>query len=292
MAELLKIDSIDVPTERNGRLFFIKRAADQDQGVLCVRKSHGGADEVLVDPNHLSADHTVSVLLEAVSEDGTLVAYGLRQGGEDEITVHLRDVDKHADLPDVLPKANYFDIAIKPDKSGLYYSRGGKAPRVFYHALGTDPAKDAMIFGEGYGADKIIIADLSEGGRYLIIHVLHGSAADKTEIYAQDLQSHGPIKPIVNDIPARFFGQVGGDTLFVQTNWNAPKNRMLAIDLQNPARENWKEVVPESAAVIDSLALAGGVWWLSTMKTPVRASGFSMRTGSICATWRFPPSAP
>ncbi len=258
VAELLKIDSIDVPTERNGRLFFLKRAAEQDQGVLYLRKSRGGADEVLVDPNPMSTDHTVSVLLDAVSDDGALIAYGLRQGGEDETTVHLLDVDKHTELPDVLPKANYFDIAIKPDKSGLYYSRGGKAPRVFYHALGTDPAKDQLIFGEGYGPDKIIVADLSEGGRYLIIHVAHGAAGDQTEIYWQDLQAHGPIKPIVNDVAARFIGQVGGDTLFVQTNWKAPKNRILAIDLKNPARENWKEVVPESSAVIDSLALANG----------------------------------
>lgn len=254
---LMKIDTIDVPTERNGRLFFIKRRADQDQGVLFVRNS-GGADEVLIDPNPMSADHTVSVLFDAVSDDGTLLAYGLRHGGEDETTVHLLDVDKRAPLPDVLPKANYFDIAIKPDKSGLYYSRGGNAPRIFYHAFGTDPAHDQLVFGEGYGADKIIIADLSEGGRYLVIHVLHGSAADKTEIYAQDLQAQGPIKPIVNDVPARFFGQVGGDTLYVQTNWKAPKNRILAINLQNPARENWKDVIPESAAVIDSLALAHG----------------------------------
>jgi prolyl oligopeptidase len=124
--------------------------------------------------------------------------------------------------------------------------------------VGTDPAKDQLIFGEGYGADKIIIADLSEGGRYLIIHVLHGSAGDQTDVYAQDLQAHGPIKPIVNDIPARFFGQVGNHTLYVQTNWKAPKSRILAIDLQNPGRENWKEVVPEGSAVIDSLALAHG----------------------------------
>jgi prolyl oligopeptidase len=140
----------------------------------------------------------------------------------------------------------------------MYYSRGGEAPRVYYHRFGEDPGKDRLVFGEGYGPDKIIVADLSEGGRYLIIHVVHGSAADKTEIYSQDLQAQGPIQPIVNDVAARFTGQVGGDTLFVQTNWKAPKNRILAIDLRNPARENWKEVVPETSSVIDSMALAGG----------------------------------
>jgi prolyl oligopeptidase len=257
VAGLLKIDSIDVPRERNGRLFFVKRAAEQDQGVLYMRKS-GEADEVLVDPNSLSPDHTVSALFEDISEDGALVAYALRQGGEDETTIHLLNVDKHTELPDVLPKARYFNFVIKPDNSGLYYSRGGKAPRVYYHAFGAGPAEDQEIFGEGYGPDKVVTADLSEGGRYLILHVWYGSAGDQTEIYWQDLQAHGPIKPIVNDLAARFVGQVGGDTLFVQTNWKAPKNCILAIDLKNPARENWKEVVPESSSVINRLALAGG----------------------------------
>jgi prolyl oligopeptidase len=258
MAELLKIDSINVPVEENGRLFFSKRRADQDQGILYVRKSRGGADEVLVDPNPMSADHTVSVNFEAASDDGTLVAYSLRQGGEDETTIHLLNVDKHTELPDVLPKAVYFTLSIKPDNSGLYYARSGKGPRVYYHPMGSDPAQDPMIFGEGYGPDKIISSDLSEGGRFLILHVLYGSAMNQTEIYWQDLQGHGPIRPLMNDVAARFLGQVGGDTLFVRTNWKAPKNRILAIDLKSPARENWKEVIPESSSVIEGLALAGG----------------------------------
>jgi len=258
VAALLKIDRLDVPTERNGRLFFTNRRADQEQAVLYARKAPKAPDEVLVDPNPLSSDHTVSVTLEAESDDGTLVAYGLRQGGKDEVTVHFLDVDKHTELTDVLPEALYSAIAIKPDKSGLYYAREGKTPRVFYHAMSTDAAKDQLIFGGGLGEDKGLGVELSEGGRYLIIHVWHGSAADQTEIYEQDLQAPGPIKPIVNDIVARFSGQVGGDTLFVQTNWKAPKNRILAIDLRNPARETWQEVVPESSSAIDSLALAGG----------------------------------
>ncbi len=255
---LLKVASIDVPQERNGRMFFLKRSVDQDQAVLCVRKSAGGEDEVLLDPNPLSADHTVSVTLEDISEDGTLIAYGLRHGGEDEVAIHLLDVDKRADLPDVLPKALYDSISIQPDKSGVYYARGGSAPRAFRHALGTDPASDPLVFGENLGPDKIIETDVSEDGRYLIIHVSYGSAQDVTEIYAQDLQSKGPLQPVIKDVHARFLGQAGGDTLFVLTNWNAPRERVLAIDLKNPTRENWKEIIPEGPSVIDSMALAGG----------------------------------
>ena len=259
LTELMKVETIDVPTERNGKYFFKRRSVAQDQGVLYMRVGADGKDEVLVDPNPLSPDRNISVGLEDVSKDGMLVAYSLRHGGEDETTVHLLEVSTRTELPDQLPKRRYFTFSIKPDKSGLYYSwakAGG--PRVNYHAMGGDPAKDREVFGHGYGPDKIIVCDLSEDGRYLTIHVLHGAAADRTEIYYQDLEKQGPLHPLVNDIPARFFGEVGGSQVFLQTNWKAPNGRVLEADLGNPARENWREIVPESDAAIESFSLAGG----------------------------------
>jgi prolyl oligopeptidase len=162
-------------------------------------------------------------------------------------------------LPDQLPKRRYFTFSIIPDKSGLYYSWAkADGPRLSYHAMGSDPTKDREVFGQGYGPDKGIVCNLSEDGRYLTIHVIHGSAADRTEIYYQDLQKQGPIRPLVNDIPARFFGEVAGSRVFLQTNWKAPNGRVLEADLGNSARENWREIVPESDAAIESFSLAGG----------------------------------
>ena len=163
------------------------------------------------------------------------------------------------ELPDQLPKRLYFTFSIKPDKSGLYYSWAeADGPRVSYHAMGSDPAKDREVFGQGYGPDKIIGCDLSEDGRYLTIHVFYGAAADRTEIYYQDLEKQGPMLPLVNDIPARFLGEVGGSQIFLQTNWKAPKGRVLEADLGHSERENWREIVPESDAAIESFSLAGG----------------------------------
>ena len=264
LTELIKVETIDVPLERNGKYFFKRRAADQDQGVLYMRAGPEGKDEVLVDPNPLSPDKNISVGFEDVSKDGTLVAYSLRHGGEDETTVHLLDVSTRTELPDQLPKRLYFTFSIKPDKSGLYYSWAApEGPRLNYHAMGSDPAKDREIFGKGYGPDKIIECDLSEDGRYLTVTVFYGSASERTEVYFQDLEKQGPISPLVNDIPARFFGVVGGDHIFLHTNWQAPKGRILEADLGNPARENWREIVPESDAAIESLSLAGGKLFVS-----------------------------
>jgi prolyl oligopeptidase len=275
LTELMKIESISVPRERHGRYFYSKRLPDQDLFVSYVREGLQGKEEVLLDPHPLSSDHTTNAFVEEVSEDGTLVGYGIRRGGEDEVTYKFRNVNTLQDLPDQLPKARYFGGAIKPDKTGFYYSRLDKeGPRVYYHALGADPAGDTEVFGKGYGLDKIIEVALSEDGRYLVLTVMHGSAADQTEIYYQDVAAGGPIKTLINDIPARFFGELGGHQLFLHTNWKAPKGRILAVDLENPARDRWREVVPEGDSAIESLNLAGGellVSYLENASTRIKA---------------------
>ncbi len=259
LGELLKVDTVGTPIERGGRYFFSKRLAAQDLSVLYMRKGLAGQDEVLVDPHPMSPDHRTSVGFSGVSENGTLLAYSVRLGGADEISVRFMDVDSRKDLADTLPAARYFGIALKPDKSGFYYTRMDKqGPRVRYHAMGTDVAKDAEIFGKGYGPEKIIYCELTEDGRYLGIVVLHGSSADRTEIYLQDVAKQGPLVTVVNDIEARFIPAVAGDNLLLQTNWKAPKSRVLSVALSNPRREDWKEVIAESDAAIENVDVAAG----------------------------------
>jgi prolyl oligopeptidase len=259
VSELLKIDTIGVPREHGGRYFFTKRLADQDLPVLYVRKGAAGKDEVLLDPHPLSPDHRTSVNLLDVTEDGKLIAYGVRQGGEDELTVKFLDVDTRKDLPDVLPRARYQGVAVKNDRKGVFFSRQEKeGPRVYYHRLGSDPARDEKLFGDGYGPEKGLGVGLSENNRWLLMVVSHGSAATKTEVYVRDLSAKGPVVPIVNDIEARFSPDIAGDTMYLQTNWQADNGRVLAVDLKSPARDRWKEVVPAGKSAIQGVSTVGG----------------------------------
>ena len=277
LGELLKTDTIGVPQQAAGRLFFSKRRAEEQLPILYMREGHDGEDVVLVDPHPLSDDHTTSVTMLDVSPDGTLLAYGVRQGGEDEVAVKLLDVDTRQELPDQLPRARYFGVSLLPDNSGFYYSRhGAEGSRVYLHHLGSSVNDDVKIFGDAYGPGEIVYPSVSEEGKYLILHVIYGSAAKKTEIYFQDLAKNGPITPVVNDLDASFFGQAAGDRLFMRTNWNAPKGRILAVDLTNPAREHWREIIPESSAVIDDVTLAGErivVTYLKQVRSVVKVFG-------------------
>ncbi|HEY8152394.1 MAG TPA: S9 family peptidase, partial [Vicinamibacteria bacterium] len=130
LTELIKVDVVSVPFVRGGRFFYSKRAPDQEQAILYVRTGEGAA-EVLVDPHGLSAEHAISANFQDVSPDGRLLAYGLRQGGQDEIEVHFMDVDSRREV-ESLPKARYSGIAIAADKASVYYSRlTPEGPRVY-----------------------------------------------------------------------------------------------------------------------------------------------------------------
>jgi len=258
ISQLLKIDTIGVPIARGGRYFFSKRRADQNQGVIYVRNGLAGKDEVLIDPNTMSADQTTSVGIQDISEDGKLLAYSVRQGGEDEVTVKLLEVDTRNELPDHLAKGR-IGVSLKPDKSGFYYSRftNGVGGRIFYHAMGTDVMRDAEVFGKGYGPEVGVGAQVSPDGHYLFLEASHGSAGDKTELFFQDLKTNGPITTIVNDINAGFQTDVANDHLYLLTNWNAPNRHIFDVDLKKPTRENWKEIVREGKSVITGVSAVG-----------------------------------
>lgn len=259
LTDLMKVDALGLPRERNGYYFFAKRRADQDLYVLYKRKGLQGADEVLVDPHALSADHSTSVGLMGISQDGSLAAYSIRTGGQDEVTVHFIDTETRKELPDQLPKANYFGLSIQLDNRGVYYSHTTPdGPRVYHHVMGSAVVTDAEIFGKGFGPDKIIGAGLSEDGHDLLIEVVYGSGSTRSEIYFQDVEKGGPVKPVVNDLDYNFNGQIEGGALYVTTNWKAPKWHVFRVDLQNPARDAWKEIIPESDAAISNVDLVGG----------------------------------
>src|SRR5215469_1083203 len=162
LEKLLKIDTITPPLERGGRYFFYKRRADQNQPVVFLRDGFKGKDEALIDPNTMSSDLATSVRLMDVSNDGKLLLYGVRHGGEDEVSISTFDVDARRDLADNLPRARYYGLAINSDKSGVYYSRSTDGvPGLCYHRLASDSAGDAQIFGKGLGKSDVVRPSLS-----------------------------------------------------------------------------------------------------------------------------------
>jgi prolyl oligopeptidase len=258
LMEMYHHDSMSSPGEEGGYYFFYKKGADQDLSSIYRRKGATGADELLIDPLPMSADHTTSVVFEDIATDGSLMLYGVRRGGEDETEIHVLDVNHHRDLPDVLPRALYAGTSWKKDKSGFYYSLGRRdtGKRIYFHALGSDPAKDAMVFGEGYGPETWLSPYASEDGKYFMVDVQAGWATN--ELFIRNANEDGPFHPLITGIKAHFQPQFAGDFLIVETDWQAPHKRMLKIDLRDPKPEKWQEIVPAAEDAIEGFSVIGG----------------------------------
>ncbi len=266
--ELLTVDVVEQPVARGGRYFFRKREADQDQHVLYVREGVDGEDRVLVDPHEMDPDHETSVQLLEVSEDGSLLAYGVREGGEDEVTPRFLDVESGDPEGTELPKGRYFGVEIAPGNDVVYYARvvEEEGPRVFRHEMGTPVGDDEVVFGRDYGPDKIISPFVTPDGRYLGLMVFHGAGASQTELHYRDLEAGGPVRTVVEDVEAQFYPGYGDGQLYLRTDWKAPNGRVLKVSMDDPSRENWTEVVPESDAVVEGMTLAGGKLFVNRLR--------------------------
>ncbi|MDA2925150.1 prolyl oligopeptidase family serine peptidase [Acidobacteria bacterium AH-259-L09] len=256
LEKLFRVDFQSAPKVRNGRYFFRRQSAKQDQGVIVVREGVDGPERVLVDPMTLSPDGSVSARIMNVTPDGRILAWAKRKGGEDEAEVFFLDVKTGQPLADRLPRGVYYSVFVLPDKSGFLYSRRrAEGMRVLEHRFGAPTEEDRELFGAGIPDDKIIWIQFSEDGRFVAAFVVDGL---RSHVYVLDRSASSEFQPLITDIAARFVGRFGGHTLFLKTTWNAPNGRVLAIDLENPSRENWREVIPSSKdSVIMGMRPAG-----------------------------------
>ena len=295
LIELERVDSYSVPTERKGKYFFTKRLASENQASIYVRKGLRGADERLVDATKLSEDQNTSVNISSISDDGTRMIYGVREGGADETVLHVLDVEKHSELADVLPRARYSGVAITPDKQGVYYARLETAGTVVYfHEFGQPVDSDQVVFGKKFGDEtfgpmELISASITQNGRYLIISVAHGVPAKRVDVYAKDLRvADGPIKPIIHGIDNRFMAENYGDDLYVLSDNQAEKSRVVKVSLADPAPEHWQTIVPEGKDVISNSSIVGGKLFVTGLHDVVPQTRIFTLDGKPAGTITYP----
>ena len=267
MEQLLEIGNLGETQVGGDYYFHTRRDGKQNQPVLYVRKGVDGKDEVLVDANQLSEDGTTALDWWHVSHDGKLVAYGTSESGSEMSTLHVIETATHKLLPDTIARTRAASIAWKPDNSGFYYTRYPKKGEVaegqemynrhvFYHALGSDPASDPLIFGEGRDPQDWPGIFLSNDGRWLSIMVEQGWS--KNEVYLKDVQTNAAPVPVATGKNFLYFAQPYNGDLYILTNEDSPRYRVFKTPIATPTREHWREIIPQSDAVLTSVDVIGG----------------------------------
>jgi prolyl oligopeptidase len=269
LKEIWNFERWGAPEKHGAGWFFTHNDGLQNQSVLFMTTDPEKPARVMLDPNALSADGTVAFKGAGYSDDGKLMAYGLSEAGSDWETWHVREVASGKDLPDQLRWAKFTGASWRKDGSGFYYS-GFKATdagqslkaqsqyhTVFFHKLGTAEAQDTNIYTRTDEPDWFVGAQVTDDGRYLIVTANHGTDVKNTLLVA-DLAADAAVKPVIAEPHANytFIGNIGS-TLYVQTDDDAPRYRVVAIDLAKPEREHWRSVVAESADTLDGATLVG-----------------------------------
>ena len=268
LSQLLSIGTVSAPQVGGDHYFYTRREGTQNQPVLYVREGVHGSDRPLVDVNQLASDGTVALDWWFPSDDGKYVAYGTSASGSEESTLHVIEAASGKALPDVIERTRFASLAWKKDNSGFYYTRHpkkGEVPageevyhvKVFYHAMGSDPAQDPLIFGQGRDPQDIPQISLpDDDDRYLLITVFEGWA--KSEMYLQDLKAATAPVEITTGKNFLYSGEIFQGKLYIVSNEDAPRYRVLVADAAAAKRENWKEIIPQSDAVLQNLSVTGG----------------------------------
>jgi prolyl oligopeptidase len=265
------------PFHKASRYFFFKNDGLQNQAVLYKQESLTGAPAVLLDPNLLASDGTVALSTLAVSEDGRLLAYGTSASGSDWEEFRVRDVATGADLPDHLRWIKFSGASWTKEGAGFFYSRypepGDKAltdvnrfQRLYYHRLGTDQAQDVLVYERPDQPDWGMNATVTDDGRYAVLHIWLGTDR-RNRVYYLDLKDakhpriKGEVVRLLDDFDAsyNFIGN-DGPVFYFLTDLEAPRKRVIAIDSRHPERARWRELIPQTADVLDGVAIIHDVF--------------------------------
>jgi len=279
LTKLWNFERYGVPFKQGGRYFFTKNDGLQNQAVLHTLASLDAAPGVLLDPNTLSADGTVAMTAYAVSDDGSLVAYGLATAGSDWQEYKVRDVRTRQDLPDHVKWVKFSRASWTKDGKGFFYSRYDEPSeaakltktnyfhKLYYHRLGTQQSEDRLVYERPDHQDWNFYGTVTDDGRYLVIGASQGSARKNRVLY-QDLQTPGtPVVELLMELDAEYiFIDNDGPRFWFKTDLTAPRGRVIAIDITRPERSQWKEIIPEGQDALVNVATVNHTFIASYLK--------------------------
>mgnify|MGYP002630995509 CR=1 FL=1 len=300
MTRLWDYERFSSPSFKNGRYFWYYNDGLMNQSVLYTADDPMAEGRILLDPNSLSEDGTVALSGTYVNEDATTLVYAVSDAGSDWKSFHLLDIETGEKLPDQLSNIKFSGATWAKDGSGFWYSAYAeadtedleavnRAPKLYWHALGTEQADDVVVYERPDDPDWSFGSSRTEDGRY---HIIHGSKGTepKNQLMYRDLQGSGDVVELIMEFDA-YYQVLGNDgpLWYVETDLDAPKGRVVAIDIRKPERSMWKEVLPESEDKLRSVSLFGNKMVVSTLHDVTsRVRVLDLKSGKEVSTVELP----
>lgn len=267
LTELWNYEKVGTPFIEGDYTYFYKNNGLQNQYVV-YRKKGDAEPEIFLDPNTFSKDATTSLGTLSFSKNGKTAAYSISEGGSDWRKIIVMDAETKTIKEDTLVDVKFSGISWYKNE-GFYYSSYDKPKgsqlsaktdqhKLYYHKLGTSQKKDKVIFG-GIPSEKhrYVGGYLTEDNRYLVITASTSTSGNK--LFIKDLSKQkSKLVAILNDVKSdTYVIDNRGSKLYLQTNLDAPNQKIITVDAKNPTPENWKDFIPETENVLSPTTGAG-----------------------------------
>ena len=268
LTELWNYERYGTPFKRGKQYFFYKNNGLQNQSVLYTLPDLEAEPRILIDPNVFSDDGTIALRSIAISNDGAYIAYGLSTSGSDWVEWKVRRIDTGEDLSDRIQWVKFSGVAWTHDNQGFFYSRYDEPDetnkleavnyyqKLFYHQLGTSQSDDILIYERRDQKEWGFSGDVTDDGRYLIISVWRGTDPKNLIFYKDLANPDTSVVELVSEFEAEFSFIDNENTLFwFRTDLDAPKGRLIAIDITQSTPTHWQEIIPESTNAMQSVGV-------------------------------------
>ena len=268
LTQLVNYERYSMPSKEHGRYIYSKNDGLQNQSVIYMQETLDGEPTVLLDPNKLSDDGTVSLGGISLSNDGKYMAYTIQRSGSDWVEIYVKDMATLELLPDHIEwakftgaswyKDGFFYAAYDRPESGKEFSNVNENHKIYYHKLGTPQEQDELFYHNPAQPRYFHQVDLTEDEHYMFLFE-SGQGAGST-LWIRDMQDpKGKFVQIAFDMDYQYNPiDVIDDVLYIFTNYNSPKGRICKMSAKTPQMENWVDVIPESDNVIAGINLAKG----------------------------------
>ncbi len=267
LTELWDYPKVSAPLKRGQYYFQLRNTGLQNQDVLFSMENFADQGRTLLDPNALSEDGTVALTDWQVSKQGSFLAYATSASGSDWLTWRIRRVTEGVDLPDVIEWSKFSTAAWLPDESGFFYARYDEPTeghayesvnyyqKLYLHNVGEAQSQDKLIYHrpdqKEWGFDPIV----SHDGHYLVMHVWQGTDV-RNRLFYLDLQKQSEMIELISNLEANYqFVGNDGPRIYLRTDLEAPRGRLIAIDLRNPGSQNWETLILQSEDMLESVKI-------------------------------------
>ncbi len=281
LTKIWNFEKMSTPYKKGKYYIYTLNNGIQNQALMYYRDGLNGTPKVLLDPNTLSTDGTVSLSGTSISHDGKYMAYGTSKSGSDWVEYDVLEMETGKKLTDHIKWVKFSGVSWQGD--GFYYSRydapkgselsaKNEYHKVYFHKVGTSQDEDKLIYNDTDHPNRNFGADVTDDQQWLLVYTTESTSGNA--LMAMNLaKPNSPMQVIVDNFDNDYgVLDVVGSKMLVRTNKDAPRYRLVEIDINNPAPENWKEIIPQQKELLEETVLAGDkivVTYLVDVKTKV-----------------------